>query len=76
MIEKIVKVGDVKPYVKQGFFDSKQIEKMFANDRAKLSYALDTEKNGSNLVNLLSEIFEKATPKPPKSREEIFQFMM
>ena len=75
MIEKIVKVGDIKPFVKQGFFDSKQIEKMFANDRAKLSYALDTEKSGYNLVNLLSIIFEKATPKPDKSLDEIIQFM-
>ena len=54
MIAKIVKAGDIKPYVKQGFFDSKLIEKMFANDRTKLSYALDPDKQGYNLVNLLS----------------------
>lgn len=44
MIEKVNQAGDIKPFIKQGFFDSKQIEKMFANDRAKLSYALDPDK--------------------------------
>lgn len=76
MIFRVNSAGDIKPYIKQGFFDSKQIEKLFSTDRAKISQALNPDKQGHTLVNLLTEIFnEKIEKKEGQSIDEIFQYI-
>lgn len=48
---------------------------MFSNDRTKVSYALDPERQGINLVNLLTEIFKDNIPQETKSLTDIVEFI-
>lgn len=64
MIEKVNKMGDIKPYVKLGFFDYRKIEELFTNQKNKIADALNPKKQGVGLVNLLVDVFEKVVPKP------------
>lgn len=62
MIDEVNKMGDVKPYVKQGFFDFRKIEEIFNSRGNKISQVLDPKNQGCELVNLLIPIFNKAVP--------------
>ena len=64
MIDKINEMGDIKPYVKLGFFDHRKIEEIFTNQKVKIADALNPKKQGVGLVNLLVSVFEKVVPKP------------
>lgn len=44
MIDKINEMGDIKPYVKQGFFDYRKIEELFQNQKVRIADALDPKK--------------------------------
>lgn len=57
-------MGDIKPYVKLGFFDYRKIEELFTNQKNKIADALNPKKQGVGLVNLLVDVFEKVVPKP------------
>lgn len=71
MIKQINETGDIKPYIKQGFFDPKQIEKMFSTEGNSISYALDPDRQGINLVNLLAKLFEQKITQPERNLEDI-----
>ena len=62
MIDKVNQVGDIKPYVKQGFFDHRKIEQIFNVERAKITEALNPDKHGTGLAKLLAEIFYNVIP--------------
>ena len=64
MIDKVNEMGDVKPFVKQGFFDYRKIEEIFTNQKSKINDALNPDQNGLGLVNLLTDIFKKVVPPP------------
>ena len=44
MIDKVNSMGDIKPYVKQGFFDYRKIEEIFTNHKTRISDALNPDK--------------------------------
>lgn len=75
MIDKVNEVGDIKPFVKQGFFDYRKIEQIFFNERTKISDALDPDISGCGLVQLLAETFAKVIPHNDKSIQEILPLM-
>ena len=74
MIDEINKMGDVKPYVKQGFFDYRKIEEIF-NQKGKISQVLDPKNQGCELVNLLIPIFNKAVPQPKKQMNDLLELI-
>lgn len=57
MIDKINEMGDIKPFVKQGFFDHRKIEELFMGSKAKIGDALKPNMQGVGLVNLLMDVF-------------------
>lgn len=62
MIDKINTMGDIKPVVKQGFFDYRKIEELFSNQKVRIADALNPQKQGVGLVNLLIEVFDRHVP--------------
>ena len=62
MIDKINAMGDIKPVVKQGFFDYRKIEELFSNQKVRIADALNPQKQGVGLVNLLIEVFDRHVP--------------
>lgn len=75
MIDKVNEMGDVKPFVKQGFFDYRKIEEIFTNQKVKVADALNSEKKGCELVNLLTEIFKNVVPRPKQSMNDILSLI-